>query len=384
MSLATETSNIKVVRVNFNPKIPSLADSMDVEVSSIHDKTHKMARIPLLVPIGESPVLEISAKGAESWSRNFKDVPAGSYDFRVRASGIVFKAQVSNNGSVFKEIGGFLTGSGKISHKAINIDAKDVEIGRFSLDVAGAVPAVGDPGSLLGDAQTCNVVYSTAAGNPNATAASPSTATLSVQLISPDEKIIPGAVITVEVSSRVESNNFNVAGGSRTPDLDEETFKNSCQAQCPFIADAEIPRKAQVLSRSYFDYSSPHSYITAQNQFTAKNFKLCENIGPVVEDWYSTHSGPPADLSTVAVEWSMAKEWGNVIYVAYQEPACKPQFLFQRKACGCFAADTAIRMADGSQKNISDLTENDKIWNPVTKQAQSIRRMTRGPETVPM
>jgi hypothetical protein len=44
-----------------------------------------------------------------------------------------------------------------------------------------------------------------------------------------------------------------------------------------------------------------------------------------------------------------------------------------------------ITLGDGkTQKRITELTERDQVWNPITRRSQSIARMTRGPENVPM
>jgi hypothetical protein len=51
---------------------------------------------------------------------------------------------------------------------------------------------------------------------------------------------------------------------------------------------------------------------------------------------------------------------------------------------GCFEANTKIRMADGSDKPIRQLKENDLVWNPVRQKAMAIRRVTPGPEKLPL
>ncbi|RYZ87254.1 MAG: hypothetical protein EOP04_12115 [Proteobacteria bacterium] len=64
---------------------------------------------------------------------------------------------------------------------------------------------------------------------------------------------------------------------------------------------------------------------------------------------------------------------------------CKRKLLFKRGVCGCFADDTQITLGDGiTQKAISSLTYEDTVWNPLLKRAFGIRRITRGPEKVPM
>ncbi len=64
---------------------------------------------------------------------------------------------------------------------------------------------------------------------------------------------------------------------------------------------------------------------------------------------------------------------------------CSRKFLFQRLACGCVTADTLITLGDGrTTKRIDQLEPNDLVWNPLIKKAFPIRKVTQGPEKVPM
>jgi hypothetical protein len=51
---------------------------------------------------------------------------------------------------------------------------------------------------------------------------------------------------------------------------------------------------------------------------------------------------------------------------------------------GCFEANTKIRMGDGSDKPIRQLKDNDLVWNPIRQKAMAIRRVTPGPEKLPL
>ncbi len=51
---------------------------------------------------------------------------------------------------------------------------------------------------------------------------------------------------------------------------------------------------------------------------------------------------------------------------------------------GCFDASTKIRMADGTDKEIKLLEEQDRILNPITQKSVAIKRVTRGPEKHPL
>jgi hypothetical protein len=55
-----------------------------------------------------------------------------------------------------------------------------------------------------------------------------------------------------------------------------------------------------------------------------------------------------------------------------------------RNSDGCFAKGTLIRMADGTEREISSLRRGDLVWNPITNRAAAVKRMTVGPEIKPM
>lgn len=47
---------------------------------------------------------------------------------------------------------------------------------------------------------------------------------------------------------------------------------------------------------------------------------------------------------------------------------------------GCFAPETKIFMADGSYIDAADVRQHMRVWNPVLRQAQTVRSVIRGPE----
>lgn len=55
-----------------------------------------------------------------------------------------------------------------------------------------------------------------------------------------------------------------------------------------------------------------------------------------------------------------------------------------RTADGCFAEDTLIRMADGTERKVTELRKGDLVWNPVTSAPGKVLRLTVGPEEKPM
>ncbi|MCX6101747.1 MAG: Hint domain-containing protein [Proteobacteria bacterium] len=47
---------------------------------------------------------------------------------------------------------------------------------------------------------------------------------------------------------------------------------------------------------------------------------------------------------------------------------------------GCFTSDTRIRMADGREKLVSKISENDLIWNPLYQSPVKVIKVVKGPE----
>lgn len=88
------------------------------------------------------------------------------------------------------------------------------------------------------------------------------------------------------------------------------------------------------------------------------------------------------DKGKYLANWNQYKSmYQSYIYIA---PKCNRTVINERTSCGCFAEDTLIRMADGSEQKILDLRQGDWVWNPKSKKAQMIRQVVRGPENIPM
>jgi hypothetical protein len=54
------------------------------------------------------------------------------------------------------------------------------------------------------------------------------------------------------------------------------------------------------------------------------------------------------------------------------------------KCLGCFAPETKIKMADGSEKPIARIQAGDLVWNPVTREGVRVKYPTVGPEKIAM
>jgi len=63
--------------------------------------------------------------------------------------------------------------------------------------------------------------------------------------------------------------------------------------------------------------------------------------------------------------------------------SCNP-ITNMRVDLGCFDANTKIRMADGSDKPIKHLKDHDLVWNPLRQKPMAIKRVTPGPEKLPL
>ena len=73
---------------------------------------------------------------------------------------------------------------------------------------------------------------------------------------------------------------------------------------------------------------------------------------------------------------------GVMYWVAYgpkRDPNCAiTQYALRRQ--GCFTSDTRIRMADGREKLVSEVSENDLIWNPLYQSPVKVTKVVKGPE----
>lgn len=62
---------------------------------------------------------------------------------------------------------------------------------------------------------------------------------------------------------------------------------------------------------------------------------------------------------------------------------CRLSF-FDRINLGCFEYSTKIRMADGSDRQISEIEIGDQVLNPLTGKSVRVKRTTKGPEIYPL
>jgi hypothetical protein len=285
----------------------------------------------------------------------------------------VVEAMVNVNGGPDIVLGGFDSATGTIKHKAVNVLAKDEVIGQteqpYSLNSGSSQT------DYTIDSEACTM---TPVGGKFI---------VSAKLLGPDGTIGPDGEASLEIT----------VDGSGGQTLSEDQLKGMCGDACPYVNNQPLNPESQALAGlsgndantvSFYrwqqlqkstgtDYSWSHNY-----DFNVKlnvfDVKICENISkPIAAAWQKTDGKPGfADLS---------QHLDQMEYTFYRSPSCQRQFLFVRKACGCFAEETQILLGDQkSSKKISDLTPEDQVWNPIAGKAYAIDRLTRGPESLPM
>jgi hypothetical protein len=93
---------------------------------------------------------------------------------------------------------------------------------------------------------------------------------------------------------------------------------------------------------------------------------------------------PPGDITCVASDsWQIKHGLG---YALSPPPSCTLTLMGYRDDLGdgCFDPQTMIRLADGSERLITELKAGDLVWEPRLKAPARIVRMIQGPEALPM
>jgi len=360
-SLKPQDGYIRILKANFNRSTNfDYVESVDVEVKTTKvDKgqTSTMtskARIPVPVPQPSDPILEVSPAGTNLWSTDFSNITIGDYDLRVTASGVVYKAVIFINGdpvelSVFNKETGEPT-----NHTATNVLAKNAVIGTTTYQFVG----------FNADPATCSM--------------SPANGQFTVRAVLYNAKGEISESPSHEVSTTFSVVNYWDQG----KELTDDEFKAACNDECPWYEgdSYQAAAIADAQDRKYGDYSRDHQMMMRQEQLKIKSVKFCENVRRPAESFLAKNGRLPGSFDELSSEG-----WDTLEYVYYTVPSCKRKFLFVRGSCGCFADETMITLGDGkTQKKITELTERDKVWNPITRRAQTIARMTQGPEKVPM
>lgn len=372
-SAATAASvdrTVKIHKVAFEKPNGTLATSLDVGV--YEDKREVRARIPLEPPFPYNPILEIRKVGSSAWTQNFSNIERGNYEVRVLASGVVLAAKVKIGNDEERTLG--FDADGNINHKAVNIRAKDEEIGRFTYAFTEDM-----------DFDEPNCMVTPIDGNFK----------YEIRLVAADSTEKSGnksGDITVKPNTPADAVHQTA-----------EEYAKICSAQCKYEPDFQAKEAAftveMLRSQKFPDYSWRANYQEISTHLKEKNYKICENIakwsqaaGITKSPFFASMSD--ADLNAYLWKNATVPNPGAVSvfdaqkiylqYFGYRAPDCVRVPLFVRGQCGCFAVGTRIRLEDGSEKPIDQLNGSESVWNPVTQKGQAIRHMTRGPEKLPL
>jgi len=140
---------------------------------------------------------------------------------------------------------------------------------------------------------------------------------------------------------------------------------------CPFFG-ASYPKYGKDLTLLVNYYGDVH-----RDKFTFKPGAPSWEVEAVANSPYDVTSCP-ADARCFAVDFGTAR----TPFVTVQ-PANSAQCtatVSDRINLGCFAYHTKIRMADGSDREISQINRGDLVLNPMNKRAMKVKRTTSGPE----
>lgn len=359
-SQSQENFSLKIIdtKRSTDPKVGGyLVESVDVEVSmdgfqKANGRADEKIRVRIPVPTPKPYAPKVlfrlaGTSGAFQELTNGNQLANGRYEFKGRGSGIMIGAIMTVDGIDYK-LGHKSDGS--ITHDARSYDAKNIDMPEVVNHSFEDKQEFGKGGDAC-KAETFN-------------------ATHSVQL----------TLLSLDGESDVKTPEYKMVAKGKESGLSVNDYETMCAApgQCPYVGGEYYPDGGVDGSALGYYWIDIHggakiddiaglwNHQQAQ-EMNLTDRKLCTRITP--------GKAKPEDP-----EWMKTTE-----FITYQAPACQPRFLTQRSACGCVAEDTLITMGDGkTQKRIDELQASDRIWNPITKEAVSMRRVSRGPEPIPM
>lgn len=381
---------IEIIKPNFEASTGALVESVDVTVTGKSIVNGLAKNTTLSARVGLDPPKPFDAKimyrksGTTDELKKVvegADMSGGEYDFYIVASGIAFTGELYVDGKVAHKTDNF-DKNGRIPHKAVNYDARDEKINPEPIKIKmmaeksdpskdGGGAKVVDDGDSFNEA-TCTYVPSGGGGsNPlDSPSGATGTKTLKAIVYGPDEK---ASAETKEIKVKTEAPSTGKTNDGKTK-LSEGDYANLCAAknQCTWVPGdpgdgSELGRVASY-ERPTGDISSLYTYKQGHDpgKWQIFNKKVCFNFSKV-------------DNSTHNLDFSKAT------IVVYDTKTCTKKNLFQRTKCGCVTADTMITLGDGvTQKRIDEIYDQDLVWNPLTKKAMPIRKITAGPEKFPM
>ncbi|RZA26564.1 MAG: hypothetical protein EOP10_03195 [Proteobacteria bacterium] len=365
------TFKLRVLRPVFAKDLPFYAEAVRVNVQGeIHEnnKVQKVdfdANIPLAKPVPEKPKLEFRPVSGGIWAevKEGADLSSGEMEFRVLASGVAFKAELLLDGAVAAKLAG---GDGKGVSLANNYASVDAQIGEaVRFDLSKETSSGGettDPGEDQWQEAQCTTLGGGGGGAGNVLSRN---RTLQAKVYGVDTKVDPIETTPVTVIASIPSDWGSAKGSTKAVGL--AAYKNSCTTECPYVNDDEtgVSLSNAVQKDRSKDYSGLYTFNEAL-KWKINTKKLCLSFAHI----------PKSNNSFTFFDSRV---------MVYNVKSCSRKFLFERKACGCVTEDTMITLGDGkSTKRIDQLEPTDTVWNPLLRKAFPIRKVTQGPEKVPM
>ncbi len=381
-TLATKMSaeqKLEIVKYNNDTVHPYYVSSVDVKATrsnpnAVGGDLITYGRIPLRAPTPKSLELQVKPASGGTFSSDLgsdaSPLPGGDYVFRIVAEGVVHHGEIEIGGKKF--IVG-LNDQGRIIHSATNIKSK-AELGQTEKMSLGATAEARADVKIEG----CGLEISRSASGGSAA----SSVTISAKVYGVDGQEAKALAVTKE---------FKIGS---VASADSEFDKGSCPGVCPMAEDDIIYKGdrsgfADYLSRvkggsnASLDAFEPKK--TNHLHILGAGGSMCGDYSRVAQFYTSKLGKDPGALfvSDPGFFWDNEPEAMKLkMLVAYSAPDCRRQEVGVRSGCGCFAAETLITMADGSERVASTIRAGDWLWNPKLKKGQAVKRVIAGPEAL--
>ncbi|MBC7532123.1 MAG: hypothetical protein H7318_11125 [Oligoflexus sp.] len=350
-----EIANLKLAEPG-EPGAGILVKYADIRVQGLQLDGQKatpiVVRVPVPKPIPFNLKVFYRPTGDPTWVNFTSDVtlPDGGYEFKVQGSGIMTGVKFKWDGTdIFL---GFNPATGEIEHMARNYEAANIQIG----------PILGGDFTLTEklDKNTCSV------------AAVDNTHTVEVSMIGVDGK------------DYESTGSMKMKLSTSTKVLTLNDYRTQCLDKCAYL---ETTSRTSLVPGAGIDAGDISEWWVNDNHSNNTTIPDISGEWTFQETSHYKISNKKLCVSFLGVS---PTDFGGLFFKAakfkaYTVPGCAVEFLGARDSCGCVAEDTKILMGDGkSEKRIDEIVQGETIWNPLLKKAMPIRKMTRGPEKVPM
>ncbi|MBC7533479.1 MAG: hypothetical protein H7318_18060 [Oligoflexus sp.] len=368
------------------------------------------ARIMLPVPEPGAAHLEITKASPIAWNTDFGSpatpLPAGNYKLRVVASGIVYYAEVTRSNGANIILG---LANDEISHAANNIHAANVVIGETAdipmgkdetVTVNSSIEASSSISGITTHNADCSFTIDRSGAIPAPALGSTSTTTASSSIAVPMD--ISYKIFRVDGSESANSGEQKIYFSSTlttqtigTIVAEKDATAFACREKCPTTRVQAQTNWMPFLDQSVIGSADKTKLdvlrISESNAISqaGPGGSICGNLELVAQDLVNALGYKlPSDLYITNSKWpiydSRMTEGGESIKLerlyAYIAPSCERQLVGSRNGCGCFAADTRIKMGDGTEQSADTIRQGDFLWNPIRKESQRVKRVVAGPE----